>query len=208
MNDTILSAIISGVIGFVGALLGAFVGGKFNIKASMNATQRSIDAQNEVNNNAKILEQNKKTEEIKNSIRMIYLDLTSTIWESWLTIKNMRPEGKNISMIPMNTQYAKSISLISDEFNVDELILINKIYGMIEKIRSDIFKLEYDSASNNSIITSTGIFLLVLYEDKNNNYGNMVNYNVDLFTKDFALDSLNSQYKLLLNKLKEKSGLV
>ncbi|MEK4193266.1 hypothetical protein [Paenibacillus sp. FSL L8-0323] len=114
-------------------LIGAFIGGVASILGGLWATNKNIKAQNE----HQLMQEEKEKARvqllIKVSAKMIYSDLLSAVFEARLVASSKKKPGG----IPVGSQYSNHIANLIVEFEPDELASIYKIYGHIERLKTD-----------------------------------------------------------------------
>ncbi|BAF60324.1 hypothetical membrane protein [Pelotomaculum thermopropionicum SI] len=200
------STLLAGIFGLIGTIIGSLIAGIYSYKGSKNAAERNIEVQNKVLTEAKELEDEKKREIIKTYAKLIYLDLLTAVFEGFQFLKGVaRPNvGNAPPLLPMYHEYGKAITFISSEFNADELTLINKLYGIIEKIRHDIINLNYITNSFDLIRFN---FLLLEVEVFGEKYSKIMSLDGNMITKDYLIYELHGKYKKIFDKLIELSDI-
>jgi hypothetical protein len=99
----------------------------------------------------------------------------------------------------MHGGYSNLLVTLSEELDSDELILINKFYGVIEKIRYDILQINYVSSSYDHIIFDYNLLILNAF---GNNFKEMMGLELSLITKDYITERLSPEVNKLFNKLR------
>lgn len=103
----------------------------------------------------------------------------------------------------MCSDYIKYIAVLSDVFDFNDLVLLNKLYGQMDKFSKELTRYTYpiDDVSWKSTATKIGN---ELFGDINRNvptYNNSLG--MDMYTEDLLLQSMKANYMRLFNKLKE-----
>jgi hypothetical protein len=196
MTETMTALFAAGI-----GLMGAIVGGYFSYKGSKSASVANITSQNEMFTRNKELEELKRLEATKTSAKIIYLDLLTSIYEGFNVLKDAdRPNvGRAPDLLPMHGGYSNLLVTLSEELDSDELILINKFYGVIEKIRYDILQINYVSSSYDHIIFDYNLLILNAF---GNNFKEMMGLELSLITKDYITERLSPEVNKLFNKLR------
>lgn len=200
------STLLAGIFGLVGTIIGSIIAGIYSYKGSYAATERNIEVQSKLLAEAKELEEEKKHETIRTYAKLIYLDLLTALFEGFQSIKGVvRPTvGSAPPLLPMYQEYGRAITFLSGEFDADELILINRLYGIIEKIRHDIFNLNYITNPYDLINFSFTLFETEVFGEK---YSKIVGLDGSMITKDYLEYELYGKYKKIFDKLKKLSDI-
>lgn len=182
-------------------LIGAILGGVLCYLGSKSAAKESIVAQRKIFDDNKSLEMQRLERIACTNAKVIYLDILTAVNEGFRVIKELsRPiVGSAPNLLPIYNEYSKAIAYISDMMTPEELILINKVYGIIEKIRSDIFKLSYTSDQDGNINFDYHLLLVEIYADE---YLKMIQHEPSTLTINFLLEWMPLEYKTVMNKLK------
>lgn len=188
MDNSILSAII----GFIGAIIGALIGGKYTERVSKS----NIEAQNKALDENKLQQSIKEKEFCISSSKIIYLDLLTALHEGFRFLKTK----KSPALLPLNNEYSKALVLISNNFRAEELILLNKLFGIIEKIRYDILNTNYAANKFTNIEHDYTLLEEEVFKEK---YSEILSYDVIMITKDYLITQLSKNYKIIFQKLNE-----
>lgn len=182
-------------------LIGAVIGGCFSYIGSKSATEDSIKAQTKIYEHTRELEKRKVYENRRTAAKIIYIDFLNAIFEGFNVVKEQKRQyvGLLPNLLPMNTGYSAVIVSLSGDFNSNDLALINKLYGIMEKIRYDIMQLDYLKGRIDHIRFGYHILLVEVFGDK---YQEMMQSGLDLITKDFIVEQLDRKYKALFESLR------
>jgi|GEM_PF-2584114 len=192
-----ISELITAGIG----LIGAVIGGYFSYRGSKSATEDSIKAQSKMYEQTRKLEERKINESRRTTAKIIYIDFLNAIYEGLNVTKDQQRQyvGRAPNLLPMNTGYSTVIVSLSGELDSNELVLINKLYGIMEKIRYDILQLNYVLDTYDHIKFDYNILLIEVFGNK---YKEIMQYNLDQLTKDFIVEELDKKYKVFFERLR------
>ncbi|NMI03202.1 hypothetical protein HF638_04405 [Paenibacillus sp. SZ31] len=195
--DLNISNIIIASLGLVGAMIGGFL----SYKASKSATQDSIKAQSEIYNKTRELENRRIFENKRTSAKIIYIDFLNAIDEGLNIVKEQKRQhvGRAPNLLPMNTAYSSIIVSLSEELNPEELSVINRLYGIMEKVRHDILNLDYILGTYDHIEFDYRILLVEVF---GNNYKEMIETNLEYITRDLIVEKIDREYKKVFEKLR------
>lgn len=182
-------------------LIGAVIGGCLSYIGSKKATEDSIKAQTKIYEHTRELEERRAYENRRTAAKIIYIDFLNAICEGFNVVKEQKRQyvGTLPNLLPMNTGYSAVIVSLSGDLNSNDLVLINKLYGIMEKIRYDIMQFNYLLDTTEHIRLGYSILLVEVFGDK---YLDMMQYSLNLITKDFIVEQLDSKYKALFERLR------
>lgn len=196
MDNTTAGFLAAG-IGFIGAI----IGGYFSYLGSKSAAKESIRAQNEIfiRNNSLIKQE--KEEAIKKYSRVIYLDFLNALDEGFRVLKGRERTnvGKAPDLLPISKDFSHAVLSISDKLTSKEIILVNRLYGYIEKIRNDIFELNYQISHYDEIKFDYSIMEIEVFGD---NYTEIITLPLENITIDYFLDKMKKEYLNLFKTLR------
>lgn len=123
-------------------LIGAIIGGLASIIGGLWATNKNIAAQNALLLKQEQNEDRKNHLLVKASAKTIHSDVMSAITEAQLIASSKKmPSG-----ISVGTQYSQHITNLISFFDSNEIALIYKIYGHIERLKIDYQKFNEQNA--------------------------------------------------------------
>lgn len=189
------------------AFLGAIVGGVFSYYGNRHATKISIKAQEQFISEAKELETIKNEQELIKYSKIIYLDILNAIDEAFTVIKNRTTNNTDIAPRLSSTfsNYSEAISLFSNKLDSDELLMLNRLFGVIEKIRWDILHSHYQANSISHITSYYKILLIDAFGEKE--LEEIIKYERENITRDYFSERFVNRLKETMNSLREISGL-
>lgn len=182
-------------------LAGAMIGGYFSYRGSKSATEDSIQAQSKIYEETRVLENRKISENKRTSAKIIYIDFLNAIDEGLNVVKDQSKQqvGRAPNLLPMNIVYSAAIVSLSGELDSQELALINRLYGIMEKVRHDIMQLDYIIGTYDHIKFDYHILLVEVFGDR---YQEIMKLNLELITKDFIIEQLDRKYKVVFERLR------
>lgn len=161
LDTTTLAAIYGGAIGLVGSA----IGGIASYLGSKKAAKVSIDAQQRVLNEEKIKEKEEQEQILRTSARIIYIDIFTVLKEIIrIQTKIQKPNiGNAPEGISISRNYSEHIANLSGDFQLEQLVLINKLYGLVWRLQQDILRLNYITDDYNAIRFSVNIIGVELF---------------------------------------------
>lgn len=161
LDTTTLAAIYGGAIGLVGSA----IGGVASYLGSKKAAKVSIDAQQRVLNEEKIKEKEEQEQILRTSARIIYIDIFTVLKEIIrIQTKIQKPNiGSAPEGISISRNYSEHIANLSGDFQLEQLVLINKLYGLVWRLQQDILRLNYITDDYNAIRFSVNIIGVELF---------------------------------------------
>ncbi len=161
LDTTTLAAIYGGAIGLVGSA----IGGVASYLGSKKAAKVSIDAQQRVLNEEKIKEKEEREQILRTSARIIYIDIFTALKEIIrIQTKIQKPNiGNAPEGISISRNYSEHIANLSGDFQLEQLVLINKLYGLVWRLQQDILRLNYITDDYNAIRFSVNIIGVELF---------------------------------------------
>lgn len=161
LDTTTLAAIYGGAIGLVGSA----IGGIASYLGSKKAAKVSIDAQQRVLNEEKIKEKEEREQILRTSARIIYIDIFTALKEIIrIQTKIQKPNiGNAPEGISISRNYSEHIANLSGDFQLEQLVLINKLYGLVWRLQQDILRLNYITDDYNAIRFSVNIIGVELF---------------------------------------------
>lgn len=192
-----MESIINAAIG----LTGAAIGGLLSYIGCWHGAKENTKAQNAIFEKNKENAKEFKREKTKKCARLIYLDLLNALDEGYKIIKGREREfvGKAPDLLPMHEEFSAAIMNISDELTVEQIILINRIYGYMEKVRHDILALDYQTANLGMIVSDYELMEVEVFGVK---YKDIIQFKLENITKDFFIDKMDIKYQELFQKLR------
>lgn len=190
---TILSTVV---------LIGVTIFYAVKAKQQADEAKKSRELQRDVFEHQKEIEIKKNLDDIKNSAQIIYIDLFTAINE---IILNANPKYLRVpNKMRINSQYPNYLANLSSVLELGEMILINKLYGMIvNDSELDLFgeKIDRDSplqvAAFMSIKARLGNELfgdrLICHESK---------VEARLSNHEVVIEDMEPQYQQVFTKLK------
>lgn len=197
MDSSILGAIYGGILG----LLGSAIGGWASYRGSKSAAKDSIDTQVTITERQKEDSIRNQLEELNNSAKTIYLDLFTAIFECLrFCSKTERPNiGRAPDCIPTNPDYKRDIIRINKEFEPAQLILINKLFGIIEKVKHDILNLQYITSSYDLIEWDYNMLGIELYGKQ---FFELLKENISELDDSDMIEKMNPNYREMFKRLR------
>lgn len=161
LDTTTLAAIYGGAIGLVGSA----IGGVASYLGSKKAAKVNIDAQQRVLNEEKIKEKEEQEQILRTSARIIYIDIFTALKEIIrIQTKIQKPNiGNAPEGISISRNYSEHIANLSGDFQLEQLVLINKLYGLVWRLQQDILRLNYITDDYNAIRFSVNIIGVELF---------------------------------------------
>lgn len=161
LDTTTLAAIYGGAIGLVGSA----IGGIASYLGSKKAAKVNIDAQQRVLNEEKIKEKEEQEQILRTSARIIYIDIFTALKEIIrIQTKIQKPNiGSAPEGISISRNYSEHIANLSGDFQLEQLVLINKLYGLVWRLQQDILRLNYITDDYNAIRFSVNIIGVELF---------------------------------------------
>lgn len=161
LDTTTLAAIYGGAIGLVGSA----IGGIASYLGSKKAAKVNIDAQQRVLNEEKIKEKEEREQILRTSARIIYIDIFTALKEIIrIQTKIQKPNiGNAPEGISISRNYSEHIANLSGDFQLEQLVLINKLYGLVWRLQQDILRLNYITDDYNAIRFSVNIIGVELF---------------------------------------------
>ncbi|NLX02872.1 MAG: hypothetical protein GXY40_10155 [Syntrophomonadaceae bacterium] len=161
LDTTTLAAIYGGAIGLVGSA----IGGIASYLGSKKAAKVNIDAQQRVLNEEKIKEKEEQEQILRTSARIIYIDIFTVLKEIIrIQTKIQKPNiGSAPEGISISRNYSEHIANLSGDFQLEQLVLINKLYGLVWRLQQDILRLNYITDDYNAIRFSVNIIGVELF---------------------------------------------
>lgn len=192
MDNTLLAGLFG--------LIGSIIGGLASFYGSKSAAKSSIEAQNKLIQERNVHEESEALKKISINARIIFFDLITALHEGLMVYKEVKRPGVGVApmMLPMYGNYSNSIAIISDKLVSEELILLNKLYGAIEKIRHDILNANLVEDDFYKIRVD---YLLLISEVYGDRYGEMLGLDIGMITEHRLLMELRDNYKSLFTKL-------
>lgn len=194
MDNLKNSIIIPAVICVFGAFLGGIVATRLINKTTEKVTQRNIDEQNKVIEESKHIQALAEIKLIRVKSRIVYNDILNACHEGFMYLKSKNQP----TLISINYNYSEDVMFLYNRFTQEELTLIYNIYGMLEKIRHDILKSDYSTGRFLDVQFDFSMLVNTIFKDK---YEKIINFTPTHITKDFLLDNMNSEYKIIFTKL-------
>jgi hypothetical protein len=192
--------ILTTVISTSAIILSALIGGVCSWLVTKNSTYKQIQQQ------IKFMEDNKKREEYNKEIKIceyaniIRLDICTVLFQSIRTLKSSGDEFSRFP-IPIDREFSKAVVSLTDRFNLKEMSYIYQLYGIIEKLNSDINKLDYYNKEAYELIKRDHIILLnKLY---GSNADKVLKMDIDKITFEelYNNDLIKVGYRNVLKKL-------
>ncbi len=154
------------LIGLFGALVGGLLSGFGSYLGGKKSSDDNIKVQKELYNQSKKEKENEFLQQLKISMYVVENEIFIAFYTGFKLLCSLRDvKGSNEwneRIIPFNPQQI-TVILQSKHLNSDELILINTIYGYIERIRSLVLrKTQENSILLNNTIRDTYSYLLSL----------------------------------------------
>ena len=196
-----MDSVFAAIIGVMGSIVGGVIASRLTNKTTVQVTQRNIEEQRNVMKERKQTDEGKEQKLIKIKAMMVYNDLLNACYEGFMFLKgNLKSSIVAPNLISINKNYSEDVAFICALFTSEEIILIYNLYGMIEKIRRDILSSNYSKSIFSDVEADYEMMVQIVFKDK---YSNISSLNAENITKDFLLDSMNKDYKIIFNKLNE-----
>ncbi|WP_291634756.1 hypothetical protein [Clostridium sp.] len=185
--------LINPIISSTSIIIGAILGGIFSWFITKNSTCRSIETQSKIEKANREYQEQNKARKLSEYVISIRLDICTALFQSLRTLKEFDDNDKiSIYPIPMNFNYAVSISALEKKFSLKEMSYIYQLYGIIEKMNNDTKGYHYDEKHFALIKEDYEMFIKKLYGDN--------------FSKALALDIDTVTYENLYNNKIIKLG--
>lgn len=192
------------IISAIAIILGSIVGGICSWIVTQKATYKTIEEQH------RIVSENRKCEELERrnkvceNATIIRLDICTALFQSIRLIKGIEKEEELLTIpIPMNKEYSKAVASLKNDFTLKEMSYIYQLYGIIEKLNSDIHNIDFNSKENYTILKlNYEIFLKKLYGI---NYRKVVEIDIEkvAYNELYNNSIIKVGYKNILSKLDE-----
>ncbi|WP_338627482.1 hypothetical protein QJR52_05935 [Clostridium baratii] len=200
MPIPVITSIISAISILAGSALGAWFSWVINNKMH---SIRIKEEQDIIKDNRKYEEKYKIKEVCKNA-NSIRLDICTAIYQSIRFIVN-KDSIEYVYPISINKTYSCSVASLSDKYTIKELSYIYQLYGIIEKVNSDILKYQNNGLiDKEKVIDGFDYILKKVYGDNKDKIINLdidrIKYN-DLFENEYIKEG----YKYILRELDKSS---
>lgn len=197
MSEALITAFIS-----AGAILsGAVIGACCSSYISKRATNRSIEVQNKIFEEDKLIQIKHRKKVIYENANIIRLDICTAIFQSIRSLKLLADSAGYPIYIPVNKEYSRILVSLSEVFDLKEMSYIYQLYGILEKINNDIKLLDYTNKDKYKLIKiDYEIFLIKLYGD---NFKDVMKGDIENFTYEQLIDNeiIKKGYRTSLLKL-------
>lgn len=193
---------LAGLFGLAGSVIGGLASGLASYWGSERAAKDSINAHKEVINEQKEKEKEEQDKSVRTSARIIIIDTFTAVREI-IRIRNQN-EKPNVGRVPENIStcggFSMHIENLSENLTFDELVLINKLYGLMDSIKHDISTLDsLKQISYNKCKSSADILGLELFGEKYFNIAKVTDYRV--MNYEVLIDGMEHSYKNLFGKI-------
>ncbi|GAW92360.1 hypothetical protein [Calderihabitans maritimus] len=181
------STLLAGIFGLVGSIIGglcSYYGIKKATDDNIRAQQVRIKQEKDLNKKA--------------SARIIYIDLFTAIREIIRVRRGDRGAPHNISAA---RDFSVHIANLSNHLSFEEMVLINKLYGLVEKIRLDIINSSFISSPDEKIRFSSDLLGQELFGDRFAEVAKRTDYRA--IDREFLIASMKEDYGRLFNKIKD-----
>lgn len=149
----------------------------------------------------KEIELNKNIELVRQSALIIYIDLFAAINE----IIKIAQIKRSIKYRPQNIQfceeYAIYLSNISSKLDFDEILLIRRVYGMLDRYSSYFFDRNNEWLAN--MIDAAEVLGAEFFEDNEHYYSTAARTNYNVFYDQLIINDMEEKYRRLFMKLKK-----
>jgi len=193
--------LLAGLVGLAGSVIGGLASGLASYWGSKRAAKDSINAHKEVINEQKEKEKEEQDKSVRTSARIIIIDTFTAVREI-IRIRNQN-EKPNVGRAPENISicggFSMHIANLSENLTFDELVLINKLYGLMDRIKHDISTVDYMKDSYDKCEFSADILGLELFGGKYFNIAKLTDYRVMIY--EVLIDGMEHSYKNLFRKI-------
>ena len=128
-------------------VLGAIVSGYI----ATRTTRRNIDNQYKLQRANITYQEIYKRRDFKNCANIVRLDLCTAIFEAIRAIQNIE-KNSYLYILPLSPNYHKAVTALSEKLTLKELSYIYQLYGIIEKVNSDILKSDFNNKDQEKLI--------------------------------------------------------
>lgn len=130
---TLLTALISAG----GLVLGSIIGGVCSWFVTRRSSERTISQQIQMQQeNFKYQERHKEKECCMNA-NLVRLDIANSLYQG-IRVLQSKEDLSYLYAIPINKDYHKAIASLSDKYTLQQLSYLYQLYGIIDKVNSDI----------------------------------------------------------------------
>lgn len=196
MPIPVITSIISACSILAGSALGAWFSWIINNKMHKIA----MEEQYNLTKYNRDYEDLYKVKEVCQNANVIRLDLCTAIYQSIRMI--LKKDSLNyIYPIPINKNFSCSVASLSDKYDVKELSYLYQLYGIIEKVNTDILNLNIDNKQNkNKIILG---FISILNKIYGDNYKKILEKDIEKISYEELYDNeyIKEGYKKTFIKL-------
>jgi len=194
------STLMAGIYG----LAGSIIGGLASYFGSKNAAKDNINAQNKVLNDQKGKDKQLNLERIKISAKVIYYDLLTAIYEVFRFRKEATYNTENIpKYINISPNYNQCIEVLSSKLELEQILLLNKLYGLIEQLRYAILRFSFETKNYFDCERQGEAIGIELFSGKNIFQDYFSTFDVNNFNIDILIGNMNTPCRQLFEKLKE-----
>ncbi|WP_138209335.1 hypothetical protein [Hathewaya histolytica] len=183
-------------------IIGTLIGGWFSWLTSKKTTQKNIEEQYKILEVNRAYEEKCREKKLSQDANIVRLDICTSIFQSIRTLKDAKEDDLDTPYpIPINKNYASSVSMLSGDYSLREISYIYQLYGIIEKLNYDILNSDFYTQDSKDK-------LMVIYEDLlkkiyGNQYVEILKIDIDKVTykEIYNNDYIKKEFKKVLEKL-------
>jgi hypothetical protein len=193
------STLIAGFYGLGGSLVGACV----SYYVGRSATSQNIRFQLNLLNSERMEELHKEDKSKSQSAKLLENDICTAVSEAMRVINNrIKPGwGGSPSSLSFNANYYEHLSKVQEHLNLESIIKLNKIYGLLKVYQESTYRNDIDHPDIRRHLCHIGI---EMFGEKFEIISNNINH--DQFTKEILIEHMNPEYAKLFKELSLISG--
>lgn len=196
MPITVITALISAG----GLILGSIIGGICSWIVNRRTSERAIAQQIAMQQENFRYQEKYKEKECCINANLVRLDIANALYQSIRILKS-NDEISYLYSIPINKEYHKAISSLSDKYTLNELSYLYQLYGIIDKVNSDISLWHYGDESKSEIIKKG--FSDVVKKVYGENFNKIIKNDIDSIRYEdlYKNNLMKKGYRIVFEKL-------
>lgn len=194
--------LITTVISASAIIIGSLIGAWFSWIISKKTTEKSIEEQYKILDRNVQYEEVWKKKDLCKDANIVRLDICTVVFQSIRTLKKFE-EGTldKPYPIPINKNYACSVSNLSNHYFLKEISYIYQLYGFLEKLNHDVLNSEFlTKESEEKLIPIYEDILKSIYGE---NYKKILTIDIDRVSYDEIYNNayIKDGFRKVLDKL-------
>lgn len=192
--------LITALISAGGLVLGSIIGGICSWLVTRRSSERTIAQQMKMQRENFRYQELHREKECRINANLVRLDIANSLYQS-IRVLQSKEELSYLYAIPINRDYHKSISSLSDKYTLLQLSYLYQLYGIIDKVNSDISLWHYGDESKDECIRKG--FLDIVKKVYGDNYSKVLEKDINSinYTDLYKDELMKEGYRVVLERL-------